>query len=361
MKSDFSISHPWLGDHAGSERVFLEFLKIFPKSNLHCLWADQKRWKYLIDDENFNFSYLNNVPNIEKHYRKLIPIFGAHAVDKLPKITSKIHISNCHGFMKGINVSEETYHYCYCYSPIRWISDQKSVYRESLGDFAAMFFDYIHPKIKKWEFEKSKQVDQFLAISKFVSKRIKKYLKRDSKIVYPPVDTDFFNPVKSKKTDDYLLVSRFVPYKRINTAIDAFAKNKKNITIVGSGKIDYPDVEKYSNIKFSSNLSDIDLRQLYRTSKALIFTSVEDFGLVPVEAMACGTPVIALGEGGALETIKNGESGIFYKSDTSHDLNKAIKKLEDLKISPDACRSQALKFSTDQFTKNIKSSIKGAR
>jgi len=361
MKSDFSISHPWFGDHAGSERVFLEFLKIFPKSDLYSLWADQKKWKALIGDENFHFSYLNNIPKIEKHYRKLIPMLGAHAVERLPKITSKIHISNCHGFMKGINVSEETYHYCYCYSPIRWISDQEDIYRESLDGFSAMFFDYIHPKIKKWEFEKSKQVDQFLAISKFVSKRIKKYLKRDSKIVYPPVDTDFFQPAKSKKKDEYLLVSRFVPYKRINTAIDAFVKNKKNITIVGSGKIDYPNVQKYSNIKFLSDLSDGELRDLYRASKALIFTSVEDFGLVPVEAMACGTPVIALGEGGALETVKNGQSGIFYKSDTAHALNEAVDKLEDLKISPDTCRDQALKFSTDKFIENIKSNIELAR
>ncbi len=360
MKSDFSISHPWLGDHAGSERVFLELLKIFPKSDLYCLWADQKKWKSLLEDENFYFSYLNNIPTIKKNYRKLIPMLGKHAVEQLPTVTSKVHISNCHGFIKGINVSEETYHYCYCYSPIRWISDQKSVYRDSLSGAAAMFFDYIHPRIKKWEFEKSKQVDQFIAISKFVSRRIKKYLKRDSKIIYPPVDTRFFKPAKAKKRDGYLLVSRFVPYKRINTAIDAFVRNKKNITIVGSGKIDYPNVQKYSNINFLANLSDEKLRHLYRSSKALIFTSVEDFGLVPVEAMACGTPVVALGQGGALETIKNDESGIFYENDDHHSLNDAIERFEDLKISPDACRDQALKFSSDRFAENIKSMIKVA-
>ena len=120
-------------------------------------------------------------------------------------------------------------------------------------------------------------------------------------------------------------------------------------------------MQKYSNIKFLSDLSDGELRDLYRASKALIFTSVEDFGLVPVEAMACGTPVIALGEGGALETVKNGQSGIFYKSDTAHALNEAVDKLEDLKISPDTCRDQALKFSTDKFIENIKSNIELAR
>ncbi len=361
MKIDISISHPWLGEHAGSERVLLEFLKIFPDSDLYCLWKNQNKWDDFLEGNVVFSSYLNFFPGIKKYYKKIIPVLGSSAVESLPKIRSKVHISNCHGFIKGIKVSEETYHYCYCYSPIRWISDQEDMYRNSLDGFGKFFFDFLKPKIKNWERKASKDVDEFLSISSFVSERIKKTLNRSSKVIYPPVKTDFFTPGENTKKKNYLLVSRFVPYKRINTAVKAFAKSGKKITMVGSGVIDYPNLEKHSNIKFLSGVTDSDLRDMYRTAKGLIFTSVEDFGLVPVEALSCGTPVVALGKGGALETVQDGVNGFFYEEDCPDLLNEAIDKLENSKISIDSCRERALDFSTDRFIKNIKSTIKENR
>ncbi len=357
MKSNISISHPWLGDHAGSERVLLEFLKIFPKADLYYLWANEKKWGKTLEDRNFFYSYLNGFPNIQQYYKKIIPLLGPSAIRSLPTVRSNVHISNCHGFIKGINVSEETYHYCYCYSSIRWISDQEEIYRNSLSRFEKVFFDFLKPRIRAWEEKASENVDEFLSISNFVSARIKQTLKRDSKVIYPPVNTNFFTPKKNMEKTDYLLVSRFVPYKRINTAIEAFVRSGKKITIVGSGTIDYPDLGKHQNINFLSGLSDKELRNMYRSSKALVFTSVEDFGLVPVEALSCGTPVVALGEGGVIETVQDGINGIFYNKDCPDSLNSAIQKLEDSKISSDDCRQRALDFSTNKFIKNIKSTI----
>ena len=358
MKTDISISHPWLGDHAGSERVFLEFLKIFPKAALYCLWADEQKWRKSLANNKVFYSYLNSFPNIKNYYKKIVPLLGPGAVGSLPTVRSNVHVSNCHGFIKGINVSEETYHYCYCYSSIRWISDQEEIYRSSLDRFGQTFFDFVKPRISEWEQKASNNVDEFLSISKFVSARIKKTLNRGSKVIYPPVNTDFFTPGKDIKKRNYLLVSRFVPYKRINTAIEAFAKSGKKITIVGSGTIDYPNLEKYPNINFLSGISDEKLRNMYRRAKALVFTSVEDFGLVPVEALSCGTPVVALGQGGVVETVQDGVNGIFYSEDCPDSLNDAVQKLEDIQISLEACRQRALRFSTNEFVKNIKSTIR---
>ncbi|MBC8515105.1 glycosyltransferase [bacterium] len=348
--SDLAVVHPWLGEKAGSERVLLEILDAYPDAPLSLLWHEKRVWTEVLGKRRVLHSPLQNIPLIQKNYRALIPFLGPWAVSRLPVPPVKTVLSNCHGFAKGAILWEGSKHICYCYSPIRWLSDQKGEYRKSLPSWKRQLFDKVSPRVAAWEDRAAAGVDQWIAISQFVARRIKRRFGFESEVITPPVNTSFFTPKKERKRDlGYLLVSRLVPYKRVGTAVEAFSQSQRALTVVGKGDGGALARTFRGKLRLLDSVSDIALRDLYRRAKALIFTSVEDFGLVPLEAMACGTPVIALGKGGALETVVQNETGLFYGQDSPEALREALDNFEDQEWDQQACRERALCFSIEKF------------
>jgi glycosyltransferase involved in cell wall biosynthesis len=210
--------------------------------------------------------------------------------------------------------------------------------------------------LKRWDLESSRGVDSFVAISETIRQRIQRVYERDAEIIYPCVDLDFYSPAQVERGDSYLLVSALVPQKRIDLAVEAFNRNRRRLLVVGSGPL-YRRLSQMAgaNVKLLGWLPDSRVRELYRTSRALIFPGHEDFGLVPVEAQACGCPVIAYGHGGLTETVINGETGIFFSSQTPESLNEAVRRFEDTSLDPAKAVSNAGRFSREQFQENWKS------
>jgi glycosyltransferase involved in cell wall biosynthesis len=224
----------------------------------------------------------------------------------------------------------ETIHVAYCHSPMRYVWDQSHSYQKGFRLFAFLNFltrPILH-RIRLWDRIAAERVDRFIANSHYISRRIKKYYGRESDVIHPPVDLSRFSLGVGDR-DYYLAVGRLIPYKRFDLVVDAFNKLGKKVKIVGTG----PEMKKLKrrakkNIEFVGKVSDEELQKIYQGAKALIFPQLEDFGIVPLEAMACGAPVIAYSAGGALETVKDGVSGLFFEKQNVESLVKAVKKFE---------------------------------
>jgi glycosyltransferase involved in cell wall biosynthesis len=210
------------------------------------------------------------------------------------------------------------------------------------------------PKIRAWDQATHSRVDAFAANSKFVAGRVKRYYGREADVVNPPVDTDFYKPSDSPKKDYYLVISALEPYKRIDLAIDAFNKNKMKLKIVGGGS-KFKELRRRAsdNIEFLGRINDYEIKTLYQNAKAFIFPGIEDFGITPVEAQACGTPVIAFGRGGATETVIHKKTGVLFNEQTVDGLNGAIDILIKIDFNKKTLRENSVRFSKGSFHKNF--------
>jgi glycosyltransferase involved in cell wall biosynthesis len=243
---------------------------------------------------------------------------------------------------------------------MRYVWDQYSNYfgNGRAGFLKRKAMPVIAKRLRSWDVASSNRVNQFVANSKFVSGRIAKYYGRDSVVIYPPAEVDFFRPSDATREDFYLIVSALVPYKRIDIAIEAFKRSGRTLVIAGSGP-EKESLQKMAgpNIKFLGRVSVEELRSLYQKARAMVQTAEEDFGISVVEAMACQCPVIALGSGGALETIEEGETGLFFNDLTPESLGKTVDKMSPLRFNTTRMRERALRFSPDRFRDEIKSLI----
>jgi glycosyltransferase involved in cell wall biosynthesis len=226
------------------------------------------------------------------------------------------------------------------------------------GVTARLVYGPVAHYLRKWDVASAARVDHFIANSKHVAERIQKYYRREADVIYPPVDTEVYVPAEEEPEDYYLIVSALVPYKRLELAIDAFNKRNEPLLIVGTG----PQEAKLKaragpNIRFLGGLSQQELRPLYQRCQAVLLPGVEDFGIVPVEAQACGRPVVAFAEGGALESVRDGETGVFFSESSPEALSDAIDRVSSLRFNRNAVRSWALGFSRQRFKDSVKTYI----
>ena len=347
------------------------FVEIFPDAPIYTLLYDKKIVNKFFPGKKILVSFLQKLPFIRKHHRFFPPLMPL-AVEKLDLSEYDIVLSDSAAFGKGVITKPETLHICYCHTPIRyaWDDSHKYIREFSMPKLAKFFVPIFMNYIRIWDREAAHRVDKFICNSNFVAQRIKKYYKQDPEVIHPPVDTKKFgtidsnsvNPVGSPTATNgagyFLMVGRLLPYKRFDMAIEAFNKLELPLKIVGSG----PEMRKLKkmanwNIKFLGELSGEKLKEYYQNCQALIFPQEEDFGIVALEAMACGRPVIAFRGGGALESILEGKTGVFFNEQSIDSLVGAIKKFDASKFNPQTIYQHALKFDKENFKKKIKDFI----
>ncbi len=357
MDRKIALVHYWLTGMRGGEKVVRSICDIYPGIDIYTLVYDEKKIADSIKKHKIHTSFIQRLPFSKKKYRFYLP-FMPIAVEQFNLSEYDIVISSESGIAKGVLTKPETCHICYCHTPMRYIWNMYFDYleNEKLGlfkrNFIRMYFNYL----RLWDVVSSYRVDYFISNSYNVKKRILKYYKRDSTVIYPPVDVDDFK-FTPKKQDYYLVVSQLVSYKRIDLAVRAFNKIGRELIIIGEG----PELKRLkkiagSNIKFIGWQSGKALNEYYANARAFIFPGEEDFGITAVEAQASGTPVIGYGKGGLLETVINKETGFFFHKQRTEDLIEAVESFESGSARFDSykIRENSLRFSRKNFEKALK-------
>nr|MBI1231077.1 glycosyltransferase [Cytophagales bacterium] len=366
-----AVIHDWLPVIAGAERVLEQILKVYPDADVYTMFdflseEDRK----IFGGVKITTSSLNKWPKVQKYYRKLLPIMP-FMIENFDLSKYDLIISSSHAVAKGVITGGTQIHVSYVHSPTRYAWDLMHQYlRESNMErgFKGMMARYFLHKFRIWDLRTANGVDGFIANSDFIRKRIWKVYRREADVVYPPVNIDLFE-YSDEKEDFYFTASRMVPYKRIDMIAAAFAKMPdKKLKIIGDG----PDIHKVR--KIADNAPNIEvlgyqqypvLKDHMQKAKAFVFAAEEDFGIVPVEAQACGTPVIAYGAGGTLETVIDYDqspktaTGMHFKQQTAECLAEAVQKFETLrdKILYQNCRKNAEKFSEERFRNELKAMV----
>ncbi|HAO0878811.1 TPA: glycosyltransferase family 4 protein [Escherichia coli] len=366
-KLNIGIVADWLVTFAGAERVIAEFLELYPEADLYAVieFLHEENKKF-IHNKKVNTTFIQSLPWAKKKYQNYLPLMPL-AVEQLDVSGHDIILSSSHAVAKGILTGPDQLHISYVHSPIRYAWDLQHQYlREAKLEkgIKSLFAKIILHKMRIWDYRTANSVDHFIANSHFIARRIAKIYGRKAEVIYPPVDVNRFN-VKEKKNDFYLTASRLVPYKRIDLIVEAFSSMPdKTLVVIGDGSEMNKIKSKASrNIEILGYQPNEVLVDYMQNAKAFVFAAEEDFGITPVEAMACGTPVIAFGKGGALETIRPlGESeptGIFFDSQLVSAVATAVETFENNihMFTSDNCRKQALKFSADRFKHELQMSI----
>jgi len=339
----------------GGEKVLQEIALLFPEADIFTLLHIPGTVSKEIESHDIYQSFISRLPFARRKYRNYLPLFPA-AVESFDLSLYDLVISSSHCVAKGAMAPVRAPHLCYIHTPMRYAYDMFHQYfsKENTGVIKRTIISLTMPRLRAWDQATHYRVDNFAVNSKFVAKRVKRYYGRESTVIHPPVDTEFYAPGKEKKEDFFLIVSALEPYKRIDLAVEAFNKNGKRLMIVGGGS-QYKKLRRRakSNINFTGRVNNNEVRSLYRKARAFIFPGIEDFGITPVEAQACGTPVIAYGEGGALETVIDGKTGIFFRRQSPEALNGAIDKIEKMDFNEKELRNNSLKFSREAFRKNF--------
>ena len=350
-----AVVHDWLNGIRGGEKVLEAILELYPGAALYTLFHEPGKVSPPIESHRITTSWLNKIPGIYRHYRNLLPLFPA-AVGTWDLSGFDLVISSSHAVAKGVFTGSAT-HICYCHTPMRYIWDARDDY--AFAPLQRFAMRVIQPRLQRWDCEKAQSVDHFIANSHFVRERIRSYYRRDAEVIHPPIDTHFFTPaVAAKREDFYLAPGALVPYKRIDLVIEAFNKLGLPLVVAGSGP-EFKALRKLarSNVKVCGWVTDEELRRLYRSAKALVMAAREDFGMVAVEAQACGCPVIAFGSGGGSETIQDGINGILFAEQHVDEIVRAIRRFESMTWPVEQVRRQVETFSCETFQAKIRKFI----
>ena len=353
-----AIVHEWLTIYGGSERVTEIFHEIFPDAPIYCLVYNEKTMPERFKNYDIRPTFIQNMPFAKKHYKAYLPIMP-RAYEELDLTEYDLVISSSSACAKGVITRSDALHICYCHTPTRYLWEFYYEYVHNMGKIKKTIISMFIHRLRMWDRLAADRVDNFIANSNYIAGRIKKYYRRDSKVIYPPVNTHLYN-LSSKDEDYYLIVSRLVVYKKIDIAVKAFNKLGYRLIIIGDGP-ERKELERQAskNIKFLGRLTDEEIRDYYSKCKAFIFPGEEDFGITPVECQASGRPVIAYGRGGALDTVIDKKTGILFFEQTVEELINAVNKFEEhgVEYTKEQIKEHSNLFSVERFKLQIQEYI----
>ena len=349
---NIAIAHDWITNVSGAERVLLAIMEIFPRAEIFTSVFDAKKAKPFAKYK-VNTSFLQKIPFMKSRREALVP-FAPFAFENFDLSGFDLVISNNSMPSKGVITKPEVPHICYCHTPSRYLWQPEIDPRAEKGFLSGLRQRTAH-KLRIWDMAACARPDYYVANSKNVQSRIKKYYKQDSEVLYPPVDIDRFNIAEEKDVKDYFLfVSRLIGYKKCDLIIEAFNELGLPLKIIGQGpEKSALQAKAKGNIEFLGFLSDEEIKKYYREAKAFIFAAEEDFGIVPIEAMASGRPVIAYEAGGSCETVVEGKTGVFFPEQTKESLILAVNNFDAKLFHPEEIRKYAEKFSKERFQKEF--------
>ena len=358
-----ALIHDWFSTYAGAEKCVESFTDIWDDFEIYSLvdfLTDADRDK-ILKGKHAHTSFIQKLPFAKDKYRNYLPLFPL-AIEQFDLSGYDVVLSSSHAVAKGVLTHSNQLHIAYVHTPIRYAWDLYHQYlRESGLDrgLKGMLAKYFLYKIRLWDASAANRVDHYVANSRYIARRIKKTYGKPSDVIYPPVDVDKFT-LREAKEDFYLTASRMVPYKKIDLIVEAFSETDKRLLVIGDG----PDMVKIKskagkNVELLGFADDETMADLMGRAKAFVFAAEEDFGITPVEAQACGTPVICFGRGGARETVLDGESGLYFMEQNTKELLAAVAKFEQNydKFEPVKIRENSLKFSRARFESEIKSYV----
>ena len=358
-----ALIHDWFSTYAGAEKCVESFTDIWDDFEIYSLidfLSDADRNK-ILKGKRAHTSFIQKLPFAKDKYRNYLPLFPL-AIEQFDLSSYDIVLSSSHAVAKGVLTHSNQLHIAYVHTPIRYAWDLYHQYlRESGLDrgLKGMLAKYFLHKIRLWDASTANRVDHYVANSRYIARRIQKTYGKPSDVIYPPVDVDKFT-LREAKEEFYLTASRMVPYKKIDLIVEAFSQTDKKLLVIGDG----PDMAKIKskagkNVELLGFADDKTMADLMGRAKAFVFAAEEDFGITPVEAQACGTPVICFGRGGARETVLDGESGLYFMEQNTKELLAAVAKFEQNydKFEPAKIRENSLKFSRARFEAEIKSYV----
>lgn len=357
-----ALLHDWLVGYRGGERVLEALCEMFPEAPIYTLIHTPGTTSPTIESRTIHTSFLNHFPGIANYYRKLLPLFPLATYSlSIPSDTDLV-ISSSHCVIKGVRIPRRSFHLSYIHSPMRYIYDQFDTYfGPETPLLQRMIANLIRKPLQLWDIYSNKRVDRMVANSSFVQERIKQYYQRESDVIHPFVELEDFKTIQQnppQKEDYFLVLSAFAPNKRIDLAVDAFNQLNMPLKIIGSGQMEGELKERaHSNIEFLGNLSREEVLHYLSRAKALVFPGVEDFGIVPLEALAAGTPIIAYKAGGVLETLTN-QVAVFFDSPTADCLVLALKNFVNFHYQREDLYARAESFSKEQFKEKIKAVLR---
>jgi glycosyltransferase involved in cell wall biosynthesis len=358
----------WLAGTGGAERVVLELHKMFPKAPIYTSQYDKnpKIWygdKWFADAD-VRTLWLQHLP---KSLRKLLPVLRAKAFSKLDLSDYDLVISSSGAEAKAVKTGPKTTHITYCHAPTHYYWSRYDEYMGNpgfgaLNPLARLSLHALVGRMRKWDYQVAQRPDYFIANSKHTKADIKKYYNRDSEVIYPPVNVEQFRTKELTSRNGFLIAGRQTPYKRFDLAIEACSKLGVPLTVIGNG----PEHSNLLNlagprVDFLTNVKNEDMPHYFQKAGAFIFPGIDDFGIVAVEALAAGTPVIAYKGGGALDYVKDGKTGIFFQEQTVESLAEAIEKFKSSKFNSESISKSSTKFSTNAFVKNFQKFIENLK
>jgi glycosyltransferase involved in cell wall biosynthesis len=348
-----ALLHYWLTNMRGGENVLEEFCRIWPDADIFTHAYAPDNISDIINAHRVNCTFINRLPGAGTDCQKYLPLMPP-ALKRLDFSAYDLIISSESGPVKGIRKPKGSKHICYCHSPMRYLWDMYDDYYRNAGLAGKIAMSLFKRPLRRYDLKSAETVDRFIANSHFVAERIKRIYGRASTVIHPPVNVDFYAQGDYVKSDYYLFVGQLIPYKRPDLALAACKRMNRKLIIVGNGSM-RGELEKNAghNVTFTGKMQREKLRALYAGAKALIFPGIEDFGIVPLEAQASGTPVIALKAGGALETIVADMTGIFFDQPDVECLCNAIEAFEIKKFPADYMAEHAKKFSAERFRSEI--------
>lgn len=357
-----ALVQDWYYVNGGAEKVL---------HSINTIWNDFEHFalvdflndadrKYILNGKSVTTSFIQNLPTAKSNHRKFLQLFP-YAIEQFNLQEFDLVISSSSSIAKGVLTTQNQLHICYCHSPMRYAWDLYHQYLSDAnltGGIKTTYAKYVLHKMRVWDVNTVNRVDVFVANSKYIAKRIKKIYNRDAHVIYPPVNVENLSLV-TDKDDYYFTASRMVPYKKIELIVRAFNDMPDRKLIVAGDGPEFKKISKIakSNIQLVGFLEAIALEKYMAKAKAFVFAAEEDFGIIPVEAQACGTPVIAYGKGGVTETVLHNKTGILFKEQTTNCLKEAIVEFETKSFDYRQIRAQSLKFSKNRFEKEFKSFV----